>query len=122
MVNEFVTIMDQYPDKFQELLDILHIDIPKSLSTCVEIYRKGDKKDIDKLFKDYESFDKELEDDICKRLHTEKFQYGCFNFLDVAKIEYNAFDMKDVLLKIVENRKDIIEALRKRGKITKNKS
>lgn len=109
----FLEIMGESFDKYKKLLELLELQLPQDFDNFKERYVEGDENSPNKLLQDYREFDKELEKRICKKLKSEKFKSGCCNLLKVAHIDYNSFDMPDVLSKIVKNRekikKDVLE-------------
>ncbi len=115
-ITEFVTIMDECPNTYKKLLETLGEDSSsKDIDYYLKIY-KTDKKSIDNILKKYEEFDRKIEEKICAKLKSDNIEFACCNFLDIINIEYNAFDMEDVLSKIVENREKIKKAVLERSK------
>lgn len=111
-ITEFVTIMDECPNTYKKLLDILGEDSSKDIDYYLKIY-KTDKKSIDNIINKYNEFDKKIEEKICAKLKFDNIEAACCNFLNIINIDYNAFNMEDILSKIVKNRdkikKDVLE-------------
>ena len=114
-LDVFFEIMDKDFGKYKELLELLKLKLP-DVNKYRCIYLKGDENSQNKLFQDYKEFDEELDSKICEKLKSKTFKSGCCNFLKVAHIDYNSYDMEDVLSKIVENRGTIKKAVLERTK------